>query len=321
MKDSLPKDVVLFASEEGCDLYKSLRNDERYSEYRKSLEDAYKCCKKILDKDFHKKFPKETGNRIPELYVAYALLENTKLSEITVSNGGTKKQGGPDFRVEYSPTLGRRRIFVECVCANDQTKDQVEAECKKWKEPLLNAKGEIIGWIKCQRGIGGEKIPRISSVIKDKAEKIQKYKSKGIMEDNDIKALVVGINSKKNRNIFEKLDFEKVIAFRAIGTWVSERGLELSVEKDTGRTFKKNGKDMRLEEDSLTRFDVIVFVDLFWSVEDLKNRKNWGNPFSYRVYAIKPLDAPLKETIEKIFNTKVIEINKRYVYVRGKLTE
>lgn len=318
MKDSLPEDVVLFADKEGCDFYKSLRSDEEYSKYKRRFEKAYKCCKEVLDKDFHKKLPKETENRILELHVAYALLKNTRLSEMTVSNGGTKKQGGPDFRVEYPPTLGSRRIFIECVCANGQTKDQVEAECKVWNEPPLNPKGK---GNTCQLGINKEIMSRMSSVIKDKAEKIQKYKSKGIIGDNDIKALVVGINLKEDFNNLVRLAFEKVIAFREIGIWVSERGLELSVEKDTGRTFKKNGKDMRLEEDDLTRFDVIVFADPSWGIEDLKNRKNWGNLFNYRVYAIKPLDAPLKETIEKIFNTKVIERDERHVYVREIPTE
>ena len=264
------------------------------------LEDQYRKSMTILDKDFCKKFPKETEERILELNVANQIVQLTKEFDINISNGCLKKdQGGPDFVIKCP----NYNIFIECVCANDSQENNVVANCVITEIPLfIENKTCATARIK----IGLDKIveSRISSVIYDKAKKIQAYKDKGIIKNNDIVILVVSTNLKNINDV--SFEFESVIGDLAI----VEDENSIKFEKNIDGIFKKNGKDIKLGTEELEQFNIFVLASKFAVFKEKNNSEDF---FNYKVYLRTQQYDSSKGIIEKIFHSNIIEYN-RYMY-------
>lgn len=286
----------LFYSEKGCDPYVKLKNNEKCRKYREKLEERYIICHNVLDKDFLIKFPNETSSRVLELHVAYALLKNARRLVLKTSNGCTKKdQGGPDFKIDTE----NNRIFIECVYANNSEKENVDAECEIEDDPPFHM----------QTGIDKIKVSRITSVIRDKAKKIQKYKEKGIIKDNDIVILVVGSNF-----VCGDFEFEAVIAAKKNFAWVSPGKTEIVAEDNKDGEFKKNGECIRLKQEDLDQFNVIIHANYYWEMEDSQNKEKVDNIVNFHAYERRLPDTNSERIIEELFNTKLKKAEGAYMF-------
>lgn len=286
----------LFHAEKGCEPYIELKNNEKCREYRKKLEERYIICHNILDKDFFTKFPKETNGRTLELHVAYVTSKNAKPLGVKISNGCIKKdQGGPDFKID----MGDKRIFIECVCANNSENENVDAECEIEDDPPFHM----------QTGINKVKVSRISSVIRDKSIKIRKYKKKGIIKDNDIVILVVGTDF-----VCRCFEFEAAIAVKRNFAWISPGKTEIVAEDNKDGEFKKNGECIRLKQEDLDQFNVIIHANYYWEMKDSQNKEKVDNIVNFHAYERRLPDTNLERIIEELFNTKLKKAEGAYMF-------
>lgn len=208
-----------------------------------------------------------------------------------------RKKEGPDFCIK----INDHNLHIECVCFGDG-KDNVKQDCIKETAYINGERVDTKG------GIDTRIVEKMHSSIKDKAEKVLKYKEKNIIKPNDKIILVMSRiadyaqpENTNYSNTFYDQEFDEVMKGPFCDSWKcnpkeTPLRFEYENEYDPGKiAFEKDEKLPQkvkdLEENRLA-FDVIICII---------------SPCFFPMIKInKDLDENDKEILEKIFNGKRI---------------
>ena len=249
-----------------------------------------------------------------ELNIAYFLSD----SGYIIQNATFKKHGGPDFVIQTE----NRKIFIECARVHDASPEGKEVD----KECFIDIPFHELkpGQVGMQHGMDMRKVARFASIIKDKSEKIKKYRERGIISSDDIVILVIGTDFKCMHN-FSLPEFEMTIACKATNEVETRdpRGNEIGYDiefKKHQQRFKKNGIDIYIEQKHLDQFNILVHASSCVGRNDhLPN----DSLFCYHSY-IRSLPSKLSQrdiiNIINIFGGRCTEYN-RFLYRKDRNEE